>query len=305
LKRSTALSAVRDRGIAVWAKLPRAGLGNKLYVWARALAFARINGGSLFVSSWTHLRLGPILRGERSWRLYLGAFRGDALRLRVRLMVLRTRRKALHDPALAPVSSEDASRLLYVFDRIGGDPTDPFVELLPHRAAIVEAFSARLTQRLRSQMAVLEAPVVGIHVRRGDFRQAGWMTPIDYFCERLRDIRAVAGRPLPAMVFSDGSDVELAPLLGMGEVRRAPPQSDVLDLVQLSMSQVIVLAGGSTFGMLAGFLSDAVLIKDPEWAYGDSREAEVNRERYEGGPDLDSANWPDLLVRNLTAIRAS
>jgi hypothetical protein len=261
-----------------------------------------MNSGRLFVSSWTRIRIGPVLRGERSWRLYLGAFRGMSVPERVRLTVLRAARVAAHDPPLAPVPEEDRARFLYVFDRLGGNPADPFSELLGHRAAIVDAFFAMLSEGVRSRVASLDAPVVGIHVRRGDFRQTGWMTPIEYFCGRLRDIRAVAGKTLPATVFSDGSDEELAPLLAMGEVRRAAPQSELLDMIQLSMSKVIVISRGSTFGMLAGFLSDAVLIKDPEWAYGDSREAEVNRERYEGGPDADRSTWPELLVRNLASI---
>lgn len=219
------------------------------------------------------------------------------------MTALRAVRAAVHDPPLAPVSQEDRTRFLYVFDRLGGDPADPFNELLAHRAAIVDAFFAMLSEGVRSRVACLDAPVVGIHVRRGDFQQTGWMTPIEYFCGRLRDIRVVAGKTLPATVFSDGSDEELAPLLAMGEVRRGAPQAELLDMIQLSMSKVIVISRGSTFGMLAGFLSEAVLIKDPEWAYGDSRGPEVNRERYEGGPDFDRTRWPELLLRNLASIR--
>ena len=35
------------------AELPKAGLGNKLFVWAKALALSRLNELPLVVSGWT------------------------------------------------------------------------------------------------------------------------------------------------------------------------------------------------------------------------------------------------------------
>lgn len=287
----------------VWAKLPQAGLANMLFVWARALAFARINDGELFVSSWTNFRLGPFVRGDRSKRLYLGTFNRAPLRSKLRLLVLRVTRTTIYDPPLATVSENSANARLYVFDGLVGDPKDPFRDLMPYRTAIASGFSELLSNRVRAGIDALAKPVIGLHVRRGDFKGTDWLTPIEHFCERLRSIRAVAGRMLPAIVFSDGSDEELAPLLAMPAVRRAPRQSDVLDLIQLSKSQVIVPSRGSTFSMLAGFLSEAVIIRDPEWNHGDSRPPEINARHFEGGPAMDSAYWPDLLVQNLMELR--
>ena len=287
----------------VWARLPRAGLGNMLHVWARAVAFAQANEARLFVSSWSRFRLGPFLRGERSKRLYLGSFKGDPLRARLRLLAARATRKPVHDPPIARVADETRGTALFVFDRLGGDPRDPFRELIAYRDAIVARFFAMLSDPIQARLGGLEAPVIGIHVRRGDFSNGPWETPIEHFCDRLRALREVAGAQLPATVFSDGSDEELAPLLANPGVRRAPRQPDVLDLIQLSKSRVIVPSRGSTFGMLAGFLSEAVIVRDPEWNHGDSRPAHVNSRRFEGAPDMDPARWPDLLVQNLRECR--
>jgi hypothetical protein len=174
--------------------------------------------------------------------------------------------------------------------------------LIPHRDAVITGLFAMLSRQTRAKLDSIEAPLVGIHVRRGDFRNSQWETPITYFCDRLRDIRAVAGRELPATVFSDGNDEELAPLLVMPAVKRAPDQAEVLDLIQLSKSRVIVPSRGSTFGMLAGFLSEAIIIRDPEWNHGDSRPPEINARCFEGGPGVDPASWTELLVRNLVEL---
>jgi len=273
-----------------------------LYVWARAVTFACINQGELFVSSWSRLRLGPILRFERSKRLYLRSFRGDPLSGRLRLLGLRATRMPIYDPPLRPIEAAEARRSIYVFDRLGGEPSDPFHELIPYRAIIVAKFHAMLSDRIRARLDSLEPPVIGMHVRRGDFTKTPWLTPIEHFCDRLRALRQVAGCELPATVFSDGSDEELAPLLAMRGVQRGHERADVLELIRLSRSRIIVPSRASTFGMLAGFLSEAAILRDPEWNHGDSRPPEINARRFEGAPNMDAALWPALLVRNLQEL---
>lgn len=270
-----------------------------LYVWARAVAFASINDAELHVSSWSRLRLGPLLRLERSKRLYLGSFRRDPLPSRLRLLMLCAARTPICDPPLFPVARRHAAGVLYVFDRLGGEPSDPFRDLIPYRSTIIANFHAMLADRIRVRLDGLESPVIGIHVRRGDFNRSAWFTPIEHFCDRLRALRAVAGCELPATIFSDGSNADLAPLLAMPNVRRSGEQPDVIDLILLSRSRIIVPSRASTFGMLAGFLSDAVIVRDPEWNHGDSRPPEINGRRFEGAPEMDPARWPSLLVRNL------
>ena len=53
----------------VLAKLPKAGLANKLLVWARALVFAKENNYELFVIGWFDFKLGPFLRNEKTKRI--------------------------------------------------------------------------------------------------------------------------------------------------------------------------------------------------------------------------------------------
>src|SRR5262249_52692787 len=54
----------------VVALLPNAGLGNKLFVWARAEVFAMLNDMPNDTMGWTWPKIGPILRSERSLRMY-------------------------------------------------------------------------------------------------------------------------------------------------------------------------------------------------------------------------------------------
>jgi hypothetical protein len=58
--------------VVAW--LPNAGLANKLFVWARACVFARLNELPLTTVGWSYPKLGPRLRGEFSNRMYARYF---------------------------------------------------------------------------------------------------------------------------------------------------------------------------------------------------------------------------------------
>src|SRR5579884_2413449 len=56
------------------ARLPNAGLGNKLFVWARAHMFASLNDLPLRVTGWVQFQMAPLLKGG-DLRLYWNYFR--------------------------------------------------------------------------------------------------------------------------------------------------------------------------------------------------------------------------------------
>jgi hypothetical protein len=56
------------------ARLPNAGLGNKLFIWAKAYMFSRLNGIPLRVTGWVQLQKGSVLHGL-DFRLYWNYFK--------------------------------------------------------------------------------------------------------------------------------------------------------------------------------------------------------------------------------------
>ena len=59
----------------VIADLPKAGLGNKLFAWAKAYLFAKQNNLPLYIKGLNQVNIGTFLRKERVKRFYLGQFR--------------------------------------------------------------------------------------------------------------------------------------------------------------------------------------------------------------------------------------
>lgn len=282
-----------------------------LFVWARALTYAHLSESGLITSSWTKLRLGPLLRGEKSRRRYGDYFREpDGPNRLVRWWVLLTYPR-INEPAFQLAKPGTQSRALYVFNTIP-HWRDYFDGIRDHRelvrARLCQAVAGRYFERAYS----IEPPVVGVHVRCGDFGQlqpgedfsrVGMVrTPLAYFQNVIRTICTIHGSELPVTIFSDGYDEELASLLAMPNVERAASNADIVDLLLLSRSRVIVASAGSTFGYWAGFLADAPLILHPDHIHAPIRPGDVNRRFFEGGLALDPEAWPALLIQNIRAI---
>jgi len=80
-------------------KLPNAGLGNKLLVWAKAMVFAHINQLELWVSPWFQMKLKSLLRKEQS-RFYLQQLRNEPIMRQLSRFYLLQRFEQVYNPAL-------------------------------------------------------------------------------------------------------------------------------------------------------------------------------------------------------------
>jgi len=105
-------------------------------------------------------------------------------------------------------------------------------------------------------------PFIGIHVRMGDYppmptvpKHASllYRLPVDWYVKALHAIRLAIKTDLPAIVFSDGSDHELAELLELPRVTRSPYRAAITDLLALSMASVIITSR-STFSLWGCYL---------------------------------------------------
>jgi hypothetical protein len=129
-----------------------------------------------------------------------------------------------------------------------------------------------LLQAMRRMTRARYLPVDGarghiaIHVRLGDFSMPpaeaalreglrNARLPLQWYVEALTALRRALGRDLPALVFSDGDDAALAPLLAQPGVRRAAPTSAVTDLLAMSEAAALV-SSGSGFSIWACFLGE-------------------------------------------------
>jgi hypothetical protein len=276
----------------VYIELPAAGLGNKMLVWARGYVFARKYGLRSVCTRWWGLSWGALLRRERKKRLYLGYFKEDSLLSRMRLFFFRRSARVVEEP-VAPEAAP--GQTLYVFRKmfVGNDY---FETLKPYREELGTAIIENLRPAIRAQLEESPRPVIGIHVRRGDFKRGSTLTPTSFFVHSILAIRAAAGACLPVTVFTDAYPTELQELLSLPAVNIAETKADILDILLLSRSAINILSISSTFSFWAGFLNDGIVLKHPgEW-HPALRPPSTDDSKYEGNFDPAQPMDPQLSI---------
>ena len=158
------------------------------------------------------------------------------------------------------LSGSTDQKTIYLFNRVITNE-DLFGELRDYRELIAGKLYAMLTAKRRSQLLKYPAPVIGVHIRRGDFKLGNQTTPLNYFINTINLIRQTVNENLPVTIFTDADKHELSELFQLPGIFIAQEKPDILDILLLSKSKIIVLSRSSTFGYWAAFLSDALVIR--------------------------------------------
>jgi hypothetical protein len=172
-----------------------------------------------------------------------------------------------------------------------------FSVLTAHQRLVRQALRQITRPRWLAQAAAFRQPVIGINVRRGkDFHEPAtdtsvvrypFRTPLQWFVDALILVRREVGWTVPALLVSDGSAADLAPILRLERVELVRPGSAIGDLWTLARSRVLLGSGGSSFSAWAAFLGAMTTVTIPgqslEW-FGLRRAGD----RYLGELDIES-----------------
>jgi len=278
------LSGPRAGPLYGYASLGRAGLGNMLFPWARCEIFCHQYRLAMLAPHWTKPKIGPLLRGERDKRYYMGLFDNSSYIRGLRRLILLATAARRPEPAVdsfqPPIAGASRKSQLLVFQGIDG----LFAPLLPHRELVARRLWEILSRQSRQLLLQQDfsvndsgAPIphITVHVRRGDMKvlEPGQPQPpdvhtctphINWFATSLGEIRRLLGEPsAPAIVFSDASDAELRPLLDLPNVRRATPGPSIVDIFQLARGRILITTGNSTFSSWAALIGNMPTIRYP------------------------------------------
>ncbi len=260
-----------------------AGLGNRLFQWARARAWCYEHHARMVAPIWLRFSCGHLWRQtvplcDFPGRIALaGLFHADpddlpaiaSPWLHMRCRVIRETRNPSWD-----LSGNDR-RVLRCFD--GRD--DTYSRLNHHQSRLRGDLLRIVSPRQRLRVNQLAVPPIGINIRLGkDFSPppppehltegyawVGWLqqTPISWFIETLELIRSHVGWCVPAVVVSDGSASQLRPLLEAPSVEWLTPSNAIVDLLLLSRTQLLLGSGSSTFSAWAAFLGQQPVFTAP------------------------------------------
>ena len=228
----------------VYPLLQRQGIGNLLFPWARAVVYSRQEGVPIIAPSWARVtRIGPWLRGERYKRFYGGDFSNSGYIKGLRKWwLLHFKRKQIY------------------FEQ---GMKDHFLPFIGHQFEIKkELFSIvnpEIIKRYEEIKCLDGGNYVAVHVRRGDFKQAGRTTEDEWFVRGLSAALELneANTHTAIRVFSDGYPEELAFLLkkfSSENIIVMPKAPAIQDILVMSHAKVLVCSPRSTFSMWGVFL---------------------------------------------------
>ena len=237
------LGFVRFRGM---------GLANSFFILARSFLLAKKLNAKLINPTWFQMSFYQWFHGERDKRTYCGLFNsvpGSINGWRKTLLFLASYR--------------------FVPERGTNDYPDhvivevqkcaPFFDALYEHRTEVSKFILSLIKPkiLRPLNGVVFSDSIAVHVRRGDFGMNS-QVPISWYVKILSAFQNYANRAglkFNYIVFSDGTDKELAPILKLPNTKRVFFGNALADIV--AMSRCAMLVGGrSTFSAWGIFLGN-------------------------------------------------
>jgi hypothetical protein len=245
-------------------RIAGAGIGNCLYVYFHAVVMARQANGRIIAPTWSSVKIGPLLRMERSLRRYGTMFRAHPDEVHGPMKAMR----------LASLWSGHTRLQLGTGQQLNVAPNGltiiqatefSFDGLHQHRSMIRD----RLLEILVAPPAVTPnwgaGDYAAVHIRLGDFvpeqpdqiitgRVANMRISLTWYERVIRRVRSIFP-DLPIHIFSDGREQELAELLALPGVSLRREPTDIADLLALAQAKLLI-GSNSTFSRWAAFLGD-------------------------------------------------
>ncbi len=239
----------------VVAKLPRAGLANKLLIWCRAVVFTHNNNiplDDIIVYPWIDFPLKRLFNRDK--RFYSGFFKTNDLANRIKALPVKS---ALVNPSLNQLEGNGVN---IRFEKIGPFDMDYFAAFRGYEVVIRKAFNHIISDTIQSQVASEKKCDIALHVRRGDFG-GDLATPVGDFLRILELIRSRFTYMPLVFIFTDGTAEDVAELLALPNTKLITGNSALYDLLLMSKAKVIVPSIRSTFSYFASFVSEACIVR--------------------------------------------
>lgn len=279
------------------------GLGNLLFIYSRALIFAKKNKYRLIWPTWPSLKIGPWIRHEKDKRFY-----GDLFQNNMCAIDGLKKEELLLFSHKIPVSKWNRNKQYSSNDVIEYDYFKMgFDELKPYQRYIKSNLNNILSSKSRSYAEDDFQKAVNVHIRLGDFSANpeklanganNTRISISWYKQIIIKIQQCVNSEIDFYVFSDGTDEELAEVLSLPNVKKKFYGNSIADIYALSQSPMMI-ASGSSFSLWARFLgqnssiSFPGQIKDHVLVEGNNQfEIELN----------EKDNIPDEIKKKLKAL---
>lgn len=249
-------------------RLGGAGLGNLLFIYARAIVLSQNRNLRMIWPTWPSLKIGPWIRKESDKRFYNDLFKnkGTAIDGLKKCQLLMTHRKINYIDVIDnwEVLKDDDILIYDMFEM-------NFRDLLEYRELIVNNILTNLGEKGEKALDFNAGQAINVHIRLGDFANNtvaldngnnNVRIPVRWYIETIRKVREVLNREIAVNIFSDGTEKEIAPLLHLNNIQRVTFGNSIADIIALSRAPLII-ASGSSFSLWARYIGNCSSISYP------------------------------------------
>lgn len=218
---------------------------------------------------WSQPKIGPILRGERDWRLYFGQLRPlpEYIRGLTRWNLLWRGKyvpERNYTPADEKAAQEQRQPTIVSFQDCHDSYEELFRAIRGEQRFLLPRLNAILHPKMQRKLAKFPMDFgIALHVRRGDKpplnpeevpSRAHWSPSDQWYINVIRTIRAQIGEETPVNVFTDSRPEVIRAILDLPNVHLVESNKAIVDMILLSRAKALVTSGTSTFSMWAAYL---------------------------------------------------
>ena len=260
-------------------KLPRYGLGNKLFEWARCRIFSHIHQIPMLAPIWAQVPAGlfiPEFRKQFYIRtFYLNLFHPKENDIQgldwARLQFFSHKIAEPSNISHLPIIDKNRDNLI-VFKRWEPNPFPQrrFSPLFGWSKFLNTELRQIIKPKILDNVPEVPSKSLGVHVRL-ELHQFGEIKTRDYldwFIQSIRSLRELTGENLKVYVSSDSSREKLASLLEESNTEFLRGNA-ISDLLTLSKTSLLLVTDFSSFGAWASYLGQMPTLCHPSAKYRD------------------------------------
>lgn len=205
------------------------GLANCLFVYARAIQYAYLNGAKLITPTWQKFSLGTYLRREKDKRRYANLFSADGEINGLKKILI----------------------ILLSHPHIECGLKSYFSEFIDNADYIRNYIIDHIQQKIKANVDEYDfTNCIAVHVRLGDYPQEH-RTPIEWYQKKILE-KSRCGK-FRFLLFSDGTEAELINLTSLPNVKRICFGNAIADIYAISKCSYLI-GSDSTFSGWGAFL---------------------------------------------------
>jgi len=236
------------------------GLANLLYMYARALIYAKKNNLEIIWPTWFSFQLDRILKCKKEKRWYNDLFinRSGYIGGWKKLLFLATKKKILITQEI-PNNLIEYKNTIFCFWGFYGHPLE---SIKNDSSILLSDLKRNLHPKNLNVFEYDYTNKIGIHIRLDDFRiynpdeisnKVNSRIPLPWYINTINRVRKVVGIKILIEIYSDGTDEELSQILTMPNVKRHTFGTAIADMLALSQYKLLI-GSGSTFSVMARYL---------------------------------------------------